>query len=63
MQPVIRASGDTGERELVQLRWDLVPFFTKQLSDARVLVILHHTDFEPLALARAGCGIIFLILT
>ena len=26
MQPVIRANHYTGERELVQLRWGLVPF-------------------------------------
>jgi putative SOS response-associated peptidase YedK len=33
MQPIIRASRDTGERELVQLRWGLVPFFAKSLSE------------------------------
>ena len=33
MQPIIRASRDTGERELVQLRWGLVPFFAKSLAD------------------------------
>jgi putative SOS response-associated peptidase YedK len=35
MQPIIRQSRDTGERELVQLRWGLIPFFTKQLSDVK----------------------------
>ena len=35
MQPIIRANRDTGERELVQLRWGLIPFFTKQLSDVK----------------------------
>jgi putative SOS response-associated peptidase YedK len=33
MQPIVRANRDTGERELVQLRWGLIPFFTKQISD------------------------------
>jgi putative SOS response-associated peptidase YedK len=33
MQPVIRATRDTGERELVSLRWGLVPFFAKTLAD------------------------------
>jgi putative SOS response-associated peptidase YedK len=33
MQPIIRQSRDTGERELVSLRWGLVPFFTKDLAD------------------------------
>ena len=35
MQPIIRINRDTGERELVQLRWGLIPFFTKQLSDVK----------------------------
>ena len=35
MQPVIRNSRDTGERELVSLRWGLIPFFTKSLSDIK----------------------------
>jgi len=35
MQPVIRANRDTGERELVQLRWGLVPFNTRSLADLR----------------------------
>jgi putative SOS response-associated peptidase YedK len=34
-QPVIRKSRDTGERELVLMRWGLVPYFTKQLSDVK----------------------------
>jgi putative SOS response-associated peptidase YedK len=34
-QPVIRAEKETGARELVLMRWGLVPFFTKQLSDIK----------------------------
>ena len=34
-QPVIRESRDTGARQLVLMRWGLVPFFTKQLSDVK----------------------------
>jgi putative SOS response-associated peptidase YedK len=34
-QPVIRADKETGDRELVLMRWGLVPFFTKQLSDVK----------------------------
>src|ERR1700744_403100 len=34
-QPVIRDSKESGERELVLMRWGLVPFFTKQLSDVK----------------------------
>jgi putative SOS response-associated peptidase YedK len=30
-----QADRDTGERELVQLRWDLVPFSTKSLADLK----------------------------
>ena len=35
MQPIIRANRDTAERELAQLRWGLVPFFTKQFSEVK----------------------------
>jgi putative SOS response-associated peptidase YedK len=34
-QPIIRADKETGDRELVLMRWGLVPFFTKQLSDVK----------------------------
>jgi putative SOS response-associated peptidase YedK len=33
MQPVVRQSRDTHERELVLLRWGLVPFFAKSLAE------------------------------
>ena len=36
-QPIIRQSRETGERELVQARWDLVPYFTKDLKDVKGL--------------------------
>jgi putative SOS response-associated peptidase YedK len=32
-QPVIRAGKETGERELVAMRWGMVPNFAKSLSD------------------------------
>ena len=32
---IIRQSRHTGERELVQMRWGLVPFFTKSLGDVK----------------------------
>jgi putative SOS response-associated peptidase YedK len=35
MQPVIRETRDTKDRELVLMRWGLVPFFTKALSDVK----------------------------
>jgi putative SOS response-associated peptidase YedK len=35
MQPIIRQSRDTRERELVSMRWGLVPFFTKDLSSLK----------------------------
>jgi putative SOS response-associated peptidase YedK len=34
-QPVIRHAKETGERELVLMRWGMVPHFTKQLSDVK----------------------------
>lgn len=36
-QPVIRESKDTGERELVMMRWGLVPFFAKSIADFKGL--------------------------
>jgi putative SOS response-associated peptidase YedK len=33
MQPVIRLNRDTGEREMVLMRWGLIPFFAKHASD------------------------------
>ena len=32
-QPVIRLNRDTGEREVVMMRWGLVPYFAKSLAD------------------------------
>ena len=32
-QPVIRNNRETGERELVMMRWGLVPHFAKSLAD------------------------------
>jgi putative SOS response-associated peptidase YedK len=34
-QPVIRNDRETGERELVLMRWGLVPFFTKELAEVK----------------------------
>ena len=34
-QPVIRHSREDDSRELVLMRWGLIPFFTKQLSDVK----------------------------
>lgn len=36
-QPVIRESRENGERELVLMRWGLIPFFTKSLNDVKGL--------------------------
>jgi putative SOS response-associated peptidase YedK len=35
LQPVIRADRETGERQLVSMRWGLVPYFAKSLADFR----------------------------
>lgn len=32
-QPVIRLNRDTGEREIVMMRWGLVPYFAKSVAD------------------------------
>ena len=39
-QPVIRHTKETGERELVLMRWGLVPHFAKSLADFKGF--LHH---------------------
>jgi putative SOS response-associated peptidase YedK len=36
-QPVIRLNRDTGERELVMMRWGLIPHFAKSLADFKGL--------------------------
>jgi len=35
MQPIVRNNRDTGDGELVSLRWGLIPFFTKDLSSVK----------------------------
>jgi SOS response associated peptidase (SRAP) len=35
MQPVIREARDTKDRELVLMRWGLIPFFSKSLADVK----------------------------
>lgn len=35
IQPIIRNNRDTNERELVSLRWGLIPFFTKDIKDVK----------------------------
>jgi putative SOS response-associated peptidase YedK len=35
MQPIIRLNRDTGERELVSLRWGLVPWSTKSVAELK----------------------------
>jgi putative SOS response-associated peptidase YedK len=32
-QPVIRHTRETGERELVMMRWGMIPYFAKSLAD------------------------------
>jgi|SRR6187402_459972 len=34
-QPVISENRDTGQREMVSMRWGLIPFFSKALSDVK----------------------------
>lgn len=34
-QPVIRENREDGTREMALMRWGLIPFFTKQLSDVK----------------------------
>ena len=35
IQPIIRNNPDTNEREVVSIRWGLIPFFTKSLKDVK----------------------------
>lgn len=36
-QPVVRAERETGERELVMMRWGMVPYFAKSLAEFKGL--------------------------
>ena len=40
-QPVIRESKEDSTRELVMMRWGLIPFFTKQLSDVKGMTAIN----------------------
>src|SRR5271170_7402627 len=40
-QPVIRNDKETGVRELVLMRWGLLPFFTKRLSDVKGILTIN----------------------
>ncbi len=46
MQPVIRQSRDTGARELVMMRWGLVPNELTAEVHNRMPVILHDRDYD-----------------
>jgi len=35
IQPIIRNYRDTGDRELVSLRWGLIPFFTQDIKEVK----------------------------
>jgi putative SOS response-associated peptidase YedK len=50
-QPIIRNNRETGERELVPLRWGLIPFFTKSLTDIKGLSTIN-ARAEGIATAR-----------
>ena len=41
MQPVIREARNSKDRELVLMRWGLVPFFTKVLSEVKGISIIN----------------------
>jgi putative SOS response-associated peptidase YedK len=36
-QPVIRENRDTAEREMVVMRWGLIPFFSKSITDVKAV--------------------------
>jgi putative SOS response-associated peptidase YedK len=46
-QPVIRDGRDTGERELVLMRWGLVPFLILLAKSANLLVKIENSDSDP----------------
>lgn len=49
-QPVIRLNGDTGEREFVQMRWGLVPFWSR---DAKIAYSTINAKCETCATSPA----------
>jgi putative SOS response-associated peptidase YedK len=55
-QPIIRHSRETGEREMVLMRWRLVPFFTKDAKELKGLstISARGDDCHGEYLARAG---------
>src|SRR5258707_14560757 len=52
-QPVIRRSRDTGERELVMMRWGIVPWFAKSELEFKKLSTINAKS-DRLTTARCG---------
>jgi putative SOS response-associated peptidase YedK len=50
---IIRNSRDTGECELVSLRWGLIPFFTKDIKEVKGISTIKETLRMASALASA----------
>ena len=50
-QPIIRQSRETGDRELILVRWGLVPFFTKDLKEIKGLSTIN-ARAETIATSR-----------
>ena len=51
LQPIIRQSRETGEREMALVRWGLVPFFTKDLKGLKGLSTIN-ARAETIATAK-----------
>jgi putative SOS response-associated peptidase YedK len=51
MQPVIRNNRDTGEREMVSLRWGLVPFWATDLKSIKAITTINARS-ETVATSR-----------
>jgi len=64
MQPVIRNNRDTGEREMVVMRWDMVPHFTKSLADFKGFSTINAKAETLLSkqLQREGVGLLGLLI-
>ena len=55
-QPVIRADKQTGQRELVMMRWGMVPYFAKSLAEFKGFSTINAKAEPGLFRSSNPCG-------
>jgi putative SOS response-associated peptidase YedK len=53
-QPIVRLNGDTGERELVLMRWGLIPFWILLANSGRAAEVSENRTSQALRRIASG---------